>query len=369
MPTAKMVKKELNRIEDIIFVPEIDQTFIEYGFYNDIKKVINSQLFHPVYLVGHKGTGKSLSIRQACAELKREYIEVPITIQTDEDDLLGGFRLIQGETKWYDGPVVEAMRRGAILNLDEVDKASEKLMVLQPVLNGQGIFLKKIGKYVEPAEGFNVFATANTKGKGDDSGKYVTSRILDDAFFGRFAEMYEADYPDFDLYKKILIKNFQKQNIDCNDINIQFVECLSNWSVMVNKTYMDEGVSENVDIRALTHIVKSFKIHGTKRKALQGFCTKFDIDTNKALMELYEKIDIEIDGPVQKEEIPESKPSSIDEDPLEVEFESVTFNNKKKKAKNTNPWVATDSAKESEEEIISGILPEGFTDFDKLRPF
>src|SRR6185312_10340734 len=208
MPTAKMVKKELNRIEDIIFVPEIDQTFIEYGFYNDIKKVINSQLFHPVYLVGHKGTGKSLSIRQACAELKREYIEVPITIQTDEDDLLGGFRLIQGETKWYDGPVVEAMRRGAILNLDEVDKASEKLMVLQPVLNGQGIFLKKIGKYVEPAEGFNVFATANTKGKGDDSGKYVTSRILDDAFFGRFAEMYEADYPDFDLYKKILIKNF-----------------------------------------------------------------------------------------------------------------------------------------------------------------
>ena len=185
-------------------VPENDDTFVKFGSFTDVKKILQSKLFYPAFITGLSGNGKTFSVEQACAQLKRELIRVNITIETDEDDLIGGFRLVNGETVWHNGPVVEALERGAVLLLDEIDLASNKILCLQSILEGNGVFLKKIGRVVKPARGFNVIATANTKGKGSDDGRFIGTNVLNEAFLERFPVTFEQDYPSPAIESKIL---------------------------------------------------------------------------------------------------------------------------------------------------------------------
>ena len=198
LPAVPTVEQDL--------VPQKDPNYVPFGNFSDVKRIINSNMFYPTFVTGLSGNGKTLSVEQACAQLGRELIRVNITIETDEDDLVGGFRLVDGATVWHNGPVVEALERGAILLLDEVDLASNKILCLQSILEGKGVFLKKIGRVVRPAVGFNVIATANTKGKGSEDGRFIGTNVLNEAFLERFALTFEQEYPVPSIEKKILDK-------------------------------------------------------------------------------------------------------------------------------------------------------------------
>ena len=267
-------------------VPEKDATFVKFGNFPDIKKIIASKLFYPTFVTGLSGNGKTFGIEQVCAQLGRELIRVNITIETDEDDLIGGFRLVNGNTVWHNGPVVEALQRGAILLLDEIDLASNKILCLQPVLEGKGLFLKKIGKFVQPKAGFNVVATANTKGKGSDDGRFIGTNVLNEAFLERFAITLEQDYPSPQTETKILHKL-------CS--NREFCERLANWADIIRKTFKDGGVDEVISTRRLVHVVKAFEIFGSKETAIQYSINRFDDETKQAFLELYDKIDADFE--------------------------------------------------------------------------
>ena len=263
-------------------VPEKDVTFVKFGNFGDIKKVIQSRQFYPAFVTGLSGNGKTFSVEQACAQLNRELIRVNITIETDEDDLIGGFRLNNGSTVWHNGPVIEALERGAILLLDEIDLASNKILCLQSILEGKGVFLKKIGKYVRPANGFNVIATANTKGKGSDDGRFIGTNVLNEAFLERFAITLEQEYPSPAIEVKILHKQ-------CEDKD--FCARLADWAQIIRKTFNDGGIDEVISTRRLVHIVKAFEIFGSKEDAIQFSINRFDDETKQAFLELYDKID------------------------------------------------------------------------------
>ena len=246
------------------------------------KKIIKSKLFYPAFITGLSGNGKTLCVEQACAQQKRELIRVNITIETDEDDLIGGFRLVDGSTVWHNGPVIEALERGAILLLDEIDLASNKILCLQSVLEGKGVFLKKIGKYVRPAAGFNVIATANTKGKGSDDGRFVGTNVLNEAFLERFPVTFEQEYPTPVVETKILIAN------GCDK---EFTELLVKWAGIIRKTFYDGGVDEVVTTRRLVHIAKAFAIFGNRLTAVTNCISRFDEDTKQSFLDLYTKVD------------------------------------------------------------------------------
>ncbi|MGA1433735.1 MAG: AAA family ATPase, partial [Candidatus Nanopelagicaceae bacterium] len=219
-------------------IPVKDSNYVPFGNFSDVKKIIQSGLFYPTFITGLSGNGKTFSVEQACAALNKELIRVNITIETDEDDLIGGFRLVNGETVWHNGPVIEALERGAILLLDEVDLASNKILCLQSILEGKGVFLKKIGKFVQPAPGFNVFATANTKGKGSEDGRFIGTNVLNEAFLERFALTFEQDYPTVAVETTILKK--ASASLGINDV--QFCENLANWADIIRKTFKDGGI-------------------------------------------------------------------------------------------------------------------------------
>ena len=263
-------------------IPSKDDTFVRFGNFGDIKKIIKSRVFYPTFITGLSGNGKTFSVEQACAQLGRELIRVNITIETDEDDLIGGFRLVNGETVWHNGPVVEALERGAILLLDEIDLASNKILCLQSILEGKGVFLKKIGKVVQPARGFNVFATANTKGKGSDDGRFIGTNVLNEAFLERFPVTFEQEYPTAAIETRILSKL-------CADEN--FCKRLADWADIIRKTFYDGGIEEIISTRRLVHIVKAFNIFDDKAKAIQVCVNRFDDDTKQAFLELYDKVD------------------------------------------------------------------------------
>ena len=273
-------------------IPEKDDTFVQFGSFSDIKKIIQSSLFYPTFITGLSGNGKTFSVEQACAQLKREMIRVNITIETDEDDLIGGFRLINGETVWHDGPVVEALRRGAVLLLDEIDLASNKILCLQSILEGKGIFLKKTGKYVYPSPGFTVFATANTKGKGSDDGRFIGTNVLNEAFLERFPITFEQDYPGASIEKKILASH-------CADET--FVENLVRWAEVIRKSFYDGAVDELISTRRLVHIAKAFAIFNDRMKAIQYCVNRFDQDTKQSFIELYTKIDENVEVKTESE--------------------------------------------------------------------
>jgi len=263
-------------------IPAKDDSFVKFGNFGDIKKIIESRVFYPTFITGLSGNGKTFSVEQACAQLGRELIRVNITIETDEDDLIGGFRLVNGATVWHNGPVIEALQRGAVLLLDEIDLASNKILCLQSILEGKGVFLKKIGRWIDPASGFNVIATANTKGKGSDDGRFIGTNVLNEAFLERFPVTFEQEYPTAAIEIKILNKL-------CTDEN--FCKRLADWADIIRKTFYDGGIEEIISTRRLVHIVKAYGIFGDKGKAIQVCVNRFDDETKQAFLELYDKVD------------------------------------------------------------------------------
>ena len=264
------------------YIPEKDDAYVQFGNFQSVRKVIQSRKFYPVFITGLSGNGKTLSVEQACSITKRELIRVNITIETDEDDLIGGFRLVNGDTVWHNGPVIEALERGAVLLLDEIDLASNKILCLQSVLEGKGIFLKKIGKYVTPKEGFNVIATANTIGKGSDDGRFVGTNILNEAFLERFPITFEQDYPSASVEEKIL------RNVGCDTI---FAENLVKWAGVIRKTFFDGGVDEVITTRRLVHIAQAMEIFNDRFTAITMCVNRFDDDTKQSFLDLYTKVD------------------------------------------------------------------------------
>ena len=266
-------------------IPEVVDTFVPFGKFSDVKKIIQSGIFYPAFITGLSGNGKTFSVEQACAKANRELIRVNISIETDEDDLIGGFRLVDGNTVWHNGPVVEALERGAVLLLDEIDLASNKILCLQSILEGKGVFLKKIGKYVKPAKGFTVVATANTKGKGSEDGRFVGTNVLNEAFLERFPVTFEQNYPHPATELKIL-------EALCTDK--EFCKRLTDWADIIRKTFFDGGIDEVISTRRLVHIVKAYEIFGNRAKAITACISRFDEETKEAFQQLYDKVDADV---------------------------------------------------------------------------
>ena len=271
-------------------IPEVVDTFVKFGNFNDVKKIIQSGVFYPAFITGLSGNGKTFSVEQACAQTKRELIRVNISIETDEDDLIGGFRLVDGNTVWHNGPVVEALERGAVLLLDEIDLASNKILCLQSILEGKGVFLKKIGKYVKPAKGFTVVATANTKGKGSEDGRFVGTNVLNEAFLERFPVTFEQNYPHPQTEQKML---------DLLSDDKEFNKRLCDWADIIRKTFFDGGIDEVISTRRLVHIIQAFKIFGNRAKAITTCISRFDDETKQAFQELYDKVDADVEFEVE----------------------------------------------------------------------
>ena len=272
-------------------IPEIDPTFVKFGQFPDLKKVIASKLFYPVFITGMSGNGKTFGVEQACSQTKRELIRVNITVETDEDDLIGGFRLVNGETVWHNGAVIEALERGAILLLDEIDLASNKIMCLQSILEGKGVFLKKIGEYIKPKHGFNIIATANTKGKGSDDGRFIGTNVLNEAFLERFPVTFEQEYPTVKTEIKILTALSESLKIPMIGEHETFIKHLCDWSDIVRRTFKEGGVDEIISTRRLTHIIRAYSIFGNKEKAVQICLNRFDDETKESFWSLYTKLD------------------------------------------------------------------------------
>jgi hypothetical protein len=290
-------------------VPAKAQGYVPFGNFNDIRAIVKSKRFYPIYITGLSGNGKTMMVEQIHAQENREVIRVNVTIETDEDDLLGGFRLIDGRTVWQNGPVVIAMERGATLLLDEVDLGSNKMMCLQPVLEGKQIFLKKINKIVAPAPGFNVIATANTKGKGSDDGRFIGTNVQNEAMLDRYAITIEQEYPAMKVEAKILNNVLQYAGVDEPD----FVERLVMWADVIRKTFADGGVNEVISTRRLVNICDAYVIFRDRAKAINLCLNRFDVDTKTSFMELYTKLDASL--------TPDTNPAEIIPDPdAEVEF-------------------------------------------------
>ena len=265
----------------------VDKTFVPWGAFSDIVKIVKSNMFYPTYISGLSGNGKTFMVEQACAKVGKEFIRVQINPETDEDDLLGGFRLINGETVFSKGPVLKAMENGAILLLDEIDRATNKIMCLQGILEGKPVLVKKTGEVVQPAEGFNVIATANTKGKGSEDGRFTAASIIDDAFLERFTISVDQQFPSLNIEKKIVLKHMAKFDA----IDSDFADKLVTWADIIRKTFYDDGVDEVISTRRLCHIVQTFSIFNKRDKAIDLCISRFDSDTKEAFLDLYSKVD------------------------------------------------------------------------------
>jgi MoxR-like ATPase len=285
--TPKMVIQP--KLQTVIenLVPQVDPTYVPFGFYRDLSKVVKSNNFYPTFISGLSGNGKTTMIEQVCAKLKRECMRVNISIETDEDDLIGGNTLVDGNVVYREGPVLTAMKRGAILILDEIDRGSNKMMCLQAILEGKPYFNKKTGETIYPKSGFNVIATANTKGKGSDDGKFMSAQILDDAFLERFAITVEQEYPSLKIEKQIILNKMEK----VNSVDEEFADKLVTWADIIRKTFYEGGVEELISTRRLEHIVNAFAMFGSRSKAIELCVNRFDTDTKSAFLDLYKKVD------------------------------------------------------------------------------
>ena len=279
-------------------VPSKFEGFVPWGHTATIKKIVQSGLYYPLFVTGLSGNGKTLMIEQIHADMKKVLIRVNITIETDEDDLLGGFRLVNGETKFVNGPVIEAMNRGCTLLLDEIDLGSNKLMCLQPVLEGKGVYLKKVNQWVTPKKGFNVMATANTKGQGSDDGMFIGTNVLNEAFLERFAITLEQPYASIAIEKKIIVGAMKKYG----KVDEKFADNLITWADVIRKTFADGGIDSVISTRRLDHIAKAFAIFNDKAKSIELCCARFDSDTKESFLDLYSKIDAGINPLEEAEE-------------------------------------------------------------------
>lgn len=277
-------------------VPSKMGTYVKWGHHDDVETIIKSGHFAPIFVTGLSGNGKTTMIEQACANLKREFYRVNITAQTDEDDLLGGFRLIDGNTVWCDGPVIRAMKAGGVLLLDEIDLGGHLMMCLQPVLEGKGVYVKKINEWVHPAAGFTILATANTKGQGDDTGKFSGTGMMNEAMLDRFHFTMEQPYASAATERQILTKNMKKWGMDVakGTDNYEFADLLTKWAETIRKTFLDGGCTEIITTRRLERVVEAFAIFGDRMKALKMSVARFDEETQSDFLRLYEKIDVKV---------------------------------------------------------------------------
>ena len=288
---VKQIEKAYDAPAAVQLVPDKDDKFVPFGNFTLLKRIIKSGIFYPSFITGLSGNGKTFGVEQACAQLNRELVRVNITVETDEDDLVGGFRLVNGDTVWHNGPVIEALERGAILLLDEIDLASNKILCLQSILEGKGVYLKKIGRVVKPAPGFNVIATANTKGKGSEDGRFIGTNVLNEAFLERFPVTFEQDYPSPSSEEKILLNVAETIGVQDKD----FCKRLVDWADIIRKTFYDGGVEEIISTRRLVHILRAYSIFGNKEKAMKVCVNRFDEETKQSFIELYDKVDADVD--------------------------------------------------------------------------
>ena len=287
MPVAAATES-VNLMEDNVkIIPEKMGNYVPFGHFKDVKNIIKSKIFFPVFVTGLSGNGKTLMIEQVCAQLKRELYRVNITIETDEDDLMGGHTLVNGNIVYREGPVIKAMRKGAVLLLDEVDLGSNKLMCLQSVLEGKGYLIKKTGEWVTPAEGFTILATANTKGQGSEDGKFIGTQIMNEAMLERFAITMQQEYPPVKTERSILSKEMELTG----SVDTEFVEKLVDWADVIRKTYYEGAIDDVITTRRLVHIVNAFRMFGDKLKSIQMCISRFDEETRNAVLDLYTKID------------------------------------------------------------------------------
>lgn len=286
-------KEETNQVTQTVFdsvqieIPTKDKSYVSWGYFKDVKQIIESNAFYPIFIAGLSGNGKTMMVEQACASSKRKYVRVNITEETDEDDLIGGFRLINGETVWCDGPIPQAMKQGAICLIDEIDRGSNKLMCLQAVLEGKPLYIKKTGAVVTPQLGFNVLATANTKGRGSDDGRFTGARILDEAFLERFIATLDQPYPTAAVEKKIILNAMEVYG----NLDGEFADKLVTWADIIRQTYNDGGVEDLISTRRLVHVARTYGIFGDRKKAIELCISRFDEDTRVAFLDLYTKVD------------------------------------------------------------------------------
>jgi MoxR-like ATPase len=288
MLTQPKLKIEVNNL-----VPTRDKTYVPFGFYKDLSTIISSKAFYPTFITGMSGNGKTTMVEQVCAALGRECIRVNITIETDEDDLIGGNTLVDGNVVYREGPVTIGMKRGAVVILDESDRGSNKLMCLQGILEGKPYFNKKTGEVIYPQHGFNIVATANTKGQGSDDGKYMAAQILDDAFLERFAITVEQEYPSAKIEKKIIMKKMER----VEKIDEDFADKLVQWAEIIRKTFKEGAIDELISTRRLEHIVNAFAMFGDRMKAINLCTARFNEETKTAFLDLYTKVDAGVEMP------------------------------------------------------------------------
>ena len=310
-----VVVKESKKIPNTVMnlIPEKNPQYVTWGHFKDIKTVIKSEIFYPIFVTGLSGNGKTSMIHEVCAKLKRDLIRINITVETDEDDLLGGFRLVDGETVWQDGPLVVAMKQGAIALIDEVDLASHKIMCLQPIMEGQPIYLKKINEVVYPAKGFNIVATANTKGKGSEDGRFMGTNILNEAFLDRFSATFYQEYPSPAAEAKILKKQFSLYEIEEDG----FVDNLVKWADVIRRSFKEGAVDEIITTRRLIDITKSFSIFHDRMKSVVMCLERFDDETRESFVDFYTKVD----AGVSMEDLMNEESESFNEEDEKVEEE------------------------------------------------
>jgi len=289
----KLAQAVTSHINSDVYIPDVDHTFVQWGDYSTVHTAIKSGLFYPIYISGLSGNGKTMMVEQACARLKREYIRVQISPETDEDDLIGGFRLLAGETVFCKGPVIKAMEQGCILLIDEIDRGSNKIMCLQGILEGKPVLVKKTGQVVSPAPGFNVIATANTKGRGSEDGRFAAASIIDEAFLERFVATIEQPFASVAVEEKIVVKHMEK----FGKLDVDFANKLVTWSAVIRKTFESDAISDLVSTRRLCHIAQTFAIFSDRCRAIELCIARFDADTRNAFLDLYTKIDPSINPP------------------------------------------------------------------------
>jgi len=294
MKKSEPVVSSGNRIANIVtdletenLVPKTYSNYVPFGNFDDLLSVVQSKLFFPIFITGQSGNGKTMSVEQACAKAKRKFVCVSMTPDTDESDLLGNYVLINGQMEWRDGPVTVAARQGAVLCIDEIDYGAQNLSCLQRVLEGRPFLLKKKNEMVAPAEGFTIVATANTKGKGSEDGRYMFTNVLNEAFLERFLNTYEQEYPPVNVEKKIIKKELDSLNRSDDE----FAEKLVTWADVIRKTFAEGGVDEIISTRRLVHICKTYSVHGDRMKAIALCLNRFDTDTKLSFIDLYTKLD------------------------------------------------------------------------------
>ena len=290
MPVAAATQT-VNMNDNVKIIPEKMSNYVPFGHFKDVKNIIKSKIFFPVFITGLSGNGKTLMIEQTCAQLKRELFRVNITIETDEDDLMGGHTLVNGNVVFREGPVIKAMRKGAVLLLDEVDLGSNKLMCLQSVLEGKGYLIKKTGEWVSPKEGFTILATANTKGQGSDDGKFIGTQIMNEAMLERFAITMQQEYPPVTTERSILKKEMELSG----DVDTEFCHKLVDWADIIRKTYYEGAIDDVVTTRRLVHIVNAYRMFNDKLKSITMCISRFDEETRNSILDLYSKIDAGVD--------------------------------------------------------------------------